>query len=384
METIFTHLVEKYTLQGILLAALLLAFLLVQLRYYLFVYGRIPAYRNPRRDAAAAEGVSVVVVLAQEDYGYLEDTLPGLLSQDCTDYEIVLVCLGAGEDFRDAVFRIATFHPHLSATFVGQDPRFPISRKMALNMGIKAARYPHIVITTSDCAPVSERWLSLMSRAFAAGDVVIGYCGIAVRRGLSNRLVRGARMGCAMRFFGAAVRGRPYRGLIQNLGFTKEAYFSARGFNFLNLNMGEDDLFVQRLARDRKVAVQMHPQAVMRQQVWGGRRGWYRERKFLGFAFRYYPVGVKWYIGCELWSRFLFFLCAACVLVWMPADLKIFAAAAVAVRYAVVWLEVWRVSKRLGEKGVAAVWPLLDAGTPFYELRLAVMRRLKRPQGVWR
>ena len=46
----------------------------VQLYYYIFVYGRIPGYKNNRRSAVldAEPPVSVVVPLFSEDYSFVE------------------------------------------------------------------------------------------------------------------------------------------------------------------------------------------------------------------------------------------------------------------------------------------------------------------------
>lgn len=43
-----------------------------------------------------------------------------------------------------------------------------------------------MVFTTVDSYPTSERWLSLMAKGFIGGNVVIGYCGIEIRKGFAN------------------------------------------------------------------------------------------------------------------------------------------------------------------------------------------------------
>ena len=66
-----------YGWEGIALAGAVLAMFGVQLYYYIFVYGRIPGYKNNRRPAVleADPQVSVVIPLFSEDYSFVEERL---------------------------------------------------------------------------------------------------------------------------------------------------------------------------------------------------------------------------------------------------------------------------------------------------------------------
>ena len=73
-----------YGWEGIALAGAVLAMFGVQLYYYIFVYGRIPGYKNNRRPAVleADPQVSVVIPLFSEDYSFVEERLPLILAQN--------------------------------------------------------------------------------------------------------------------------------------------------------------------------------------------------------------------------------------------------------------------------------------------------------------
>ena len=76
---------------GLLGAVLLL--LIVQLYYYLGVYGRLPRYRNNRGidPQTVPPPVSVIVVARENSYYFIEHTLPLLLGQQYHQYEVVVV-----------------------------------------------------------------------------------------------------------------------------------------------------------------------------------------------------------------------------------------------------------------------------------------------------
>lgn len=383
--TLWEDFVARYGWQGAALAAVLLILWCVQSYYYLVAYGRIPGYRNNRRRtiAEAEPPLSVIVPMFAEDALFVEERLPLMLAQEYADFEVVIVYVGRDDDFFEDLMRICKSFPRVAATKIEQDPRFPISTKMALNVGIKSAHNEHLIFTSTDVRPQSDRWLALMAKGFTRGDIVVGYCGLERRPGVAGRWMRTDRMMESVQWLARAVAGRPYRGIRYNFGFTKRLYFEAKGFNRLNMNIGEDDLFLQRILRDDNLSVVLSPRASVVQRVWGGLGWWTRQRRFYDAARRYYPLAVRNFIGWERGSRLLFFLAAATAIAVMPAEYKLAAAALVLLRYGFVLATIWRISKRLGEKGLRSLYFLHDLSSPFYEILLAALR-LRRDDRVWR
>ena len=296
---------------------------------------------------------------------------------------MVIVYVGRDNDFFEDLLRIRQSFPRVTATKIEQDARFPISTKMALNVGIKSAHYEHLIVTSTDVRPLSDRWLALMAKGFLRGDVVVGYCGLERRRGLADRWMRTDRMMESVQWLARAVAHRPYRGIRYNFGFTKRLYFDARGFSHLNMNIGEDDLFLQRILRDDNLSVVLSPRASVVQRVWGGLGWWTRQRRLYGAARRYYPLAVRNFIRWEPGSRLLFFLAAATAIAVMPLEYKLATAALVLLRYGVVFAEIWRITRRLGERGLRGAYFVYDLLSPFYEMLVALLC-LRRDDRVWR
>ena len=271
----------------------------------------------------------------------------------------------------------------LNTTRLAADPLFPISTKMALNVGIKAARYDHIFFSLPDCSPRSERWAEVMARGFVGHDVALGYSSIMARKGLWNRTIRCANMALAERWLASAVAHHPYRGTLANMGFTKKIYFDARGFNHLNLNMGEDDLFVQKIARKDNTVAIMGGSATLDQRAWGGLDWWLPRRLRYTYPANFYPARAKWATGVELWSRALFFLLVAVVAVILPPYAKIAAAGVLLLRFVVVWWQAKRLARRLSERGFLSMYWLYDLVAPAVEAVLGVWCKFV-PKYKWR
>lgn len=384
-DSFFDSFLACYGREGAALAAVLLVLLGVQLYYYIFVYGRIAGYKNNRRPVVLDTDppVSVVMPLFSEDYAFVEERLPLILAQSYPMFEVVIVYVGHDTDFYEDLARLKQSFPQITTTKIHLNPRFPISRKMALNVGIKSAHYEHMIFTSTDACPQTDRWLSLMAKGFTRGDIVVGYCGVEQKGGLVNYLMRTWRMMHAAEWLGRAVRRRPYRGMLQNFGFTKNLYFGANGFNRLNMNIGEDDLFLQQVMTRSNVSVILSPRATLREKIWGG-LGWgLGQLRYFGSAFRFYPRSAKNYVQWEIGSRLLFFAAVLCALIFMPLEYKAAVALLVLLRYVVVAVEVRRIAQRVGERGIAWCYFIYDLlSLPGAILvRLMLLRKDKR---VWR
>lgn len=381
----FDKAVQAYGAWGLLLMFLIMLLFAVQLHYYLGLFRQLPSFRLGVRKSVEGQGrgISVVIVM-NDDYPYVENTLPLLLGQDYELYEVIAVFVGNNNDFAETLEMIAEVEPKFVTTRIKQHPLFPISNKMALNLGIKAARYDNIVITTSAARPVSSRWLSLMARGFDKSEIVIGYCGVEPQKGLADKIIRSSRMFSSLLYITAAIRKKPYRATIHNMGFSKELYFRHKGFGHLNLNLGEDDLFMQQLFTGDNYTIVMHPRATMRQRRWKGLGWWFRENHLRNHSYPLYPVGARNFIEWEAGSRGLFFLAAAAAVVLLPPEIGIAAALLAAVRFTVVLIQMRRVAKRLGEKGLIPLYVINDLFEPLFNTVVAVSRMIKPDSKAWR
>lgn len=377
---------EHYGWQGAALAAIILILFGIQSYYWIFAYGRIVRFRNSRRKKRleAEPPLSVVIPLFTEDYDYLDERLPQIFAQEyAAPFEVVIVYIGSDSDFYEELTRLRLMHPNLTVTKIEYNPRFPISVKMALNVGIKSAHHEHMVTTTSDAAPVTDQWLAMMGKAFMRGEIVLGYAGVEPAAGLGNYLMRMSQLQCSTYWLSQAVARNAYRGTRHNIGFTKSLYFGSKGFTHLNMNIGEDDLFIQKIATPRNVSVALTPKAAVSRRTWGGMSRWIGQLRHYGSAYAFYPAGVRNAIEWDLGSQSLFFLTVAAAVAFMPVEFKAAALLLLLARYAMAAARMKSIAERAGEKGVAMRYFIFDLLNPFIMLcvRAALLRKDK---SVWR
>ncbi len=377
---------SSYHWYGLALMALILLLLLIQIYYYAFRFRRIAKYLNKNRMTIhdTPPPVSLVIPMFSEDQQYLDDVLPLLISQENVVFEVVIVYVGCNSDFYDDMVYFREALDNFTVTKIERNERFPISVKTALNVGIKAAKYEHIIFSTTDARPATNRWLWLMARGFQRGNVVLGYCGVdTVDNKLDSFFIRSSRLFDSMLWLSSAIVGKPYRGIRSNMGFTKALYFGNKGFNHLNMNIGEDDLFLQKIMKNGNTSVILSPRAMVLQRNWGRLDGLIDTTRYYGSATQFYPLAARNHISWEMTSRVLFLLLSTVGLVLLPLELKVIIVLLLLIRLWVVLASVKRVTLRLGEGDIVKRYTLYDLFSPLFALFMSCVM-VRRDERVWR
>jgi cellulose synthase/poly-beta-1,6-N-acetylglucosamine synthase-like glycosyltransferase len=364
---------------GIALGAVILVLFIVQISLHLGLFGRVASFRlmNKKQIRESEPAISVVVPLFAEDSAYLDGALTTLLTQDYSKFEVVLVYVGNSDDFFADIKSLQRLYPNLSPIHIDYSPHYPVSTKIALNIGIKSAKYDFVVMTSSDATPSSERWLSLLAKGFLYGDIVLGYSGIEKQNGFANFIFREYQFNDSIAWLSSAIRRRTYSASRNALGFMKSLYFDVRGFNHLNMSVGENDLFVQQIATRDNVSVVLSPRATCTERTWGGWSWWWRRTKLAHTTHRYYPKGAMAASTAELLIRILFFASVITAFVLMPWEFAIAALVVALLRYFVVMFVVVRNARRLGEGGLIALHFVYDIIEPMLRPAIALASHKK-------
>jgi len=233
----------------IVLLALLLVMFLIQTWYWLGYYRR-SAFPKPSVTAPQAILPPLsVVICARNEADNLARFLPDVLRQDYPSFEVVVVNDCSEDNTYDVLGDLMKQHPHLKVSMIQKDPGFTHTKKLAMLIGIKAAKNDLLVFTDADCRPASPQWLRRMAGSAAGNkiDMVLGYGAYLPEKSLLNSYIRYETMFIAMQYFGMAMAGKPYMGVGRNLAYRRSFFFDKGGFGPHNHIMsGDDDLFVNR------------------------------------------------------------------------------------------------------------------------------------------
>ncbi len=188
----------------------------------------------------------------------------------------------------------------------------------------------------------------------------------------------------SIRYLARAIAGRTYRGMLGNIGFTKSVYLDNRGFNHLDMTIGEDDLFIQKIAERDNVSIVLNRHATVHETFWGGLRALWRRRRLGGKARDIYPAWAKRAVSTELIVRALFMAVVVACVLWMPLYTGLGALGLWLLRLAVVRHQVARISRRLGEKNLATRMMLWDVAEPLVAFVATLSESIKPAREVWK
>ncbi len=358
--------------------------LVMQLFYYLYFYGAV-AFRRPTPaadDGAALPPVSVIIC-ARNEKPNLEALLPAVLEQDYPDYEVVVVNDASDDGTAALLEQLAKRYPRLRHTALPHDEHFSHAKKLAVLVGVKAARHEWLLFTDADCRPVSPRWIRTMARHFTDGTaIVLGYGGMMPSRGLLDRLVRYETLFIALQYMGFALRGIPYMGVGRNLAYRKPLFYEISRRPCFNRTMsGDDDLLVNRLGTRTNIRVEYHPDAHTRSKPPATFREWFKRKKRHITTARYYTLRSRWLAAGEPLSRLLF-LGGTITLFFLPVT-PLLPAGLLTFRTIVQLIVLHSAAKRLSEKQILLTSLLYDLVIPFLYLAVWISNLSRTAEKNW-
>lgn len=223
--------------------------------------------RRPRHkgggNAQGAHGFSIVIA-THDNAAALERNLPRLLTQDYeAGYEVIVVDESSTDDTEDVLKRLKAKFPNLYTTFIPESSHYLSRRKLALTVGVKAAKNEWIIFTDADCAPEDDNWLKAMAKYCDDNtDIAFGYTNYSHD---TKGFYRFERLLTYCYITRSAV---PYRYNGNNLAVRKSVFMDRNGFlKNLKYLRGEYDFMVNEYASAGRTAVVPPSETVVRQDA---------------------------------------------------------------------------------------------------------------------
>lgn len=381
------------TEKGLLAAAGIL--FLIQLLYYFCLYNRIHRHsravkRNEVHFSQELPPVSVIIC-AREESENLRRNLASVLEQDYPQFEVIVINDGNTDESEDYLTLIEEKYPHLYHSFVPDSSRYISRKKLAATLGVKASKYDWLVFTEANCQPQSNQWLRLMARNFTSRtQVVLGYSGYERGKGWLHKRVAFDNLFSTLRYLGFALAGSPYMGIGRNLAYRKELFYEQKGFSaHLNLQRGDDDLFINHVATAENTRVETDTDAIVRAQPVFRAKDWREEKIGYASTARLYHGAQRYVAGLETFTRLAFYGSWLGALVigilnfhWLAAGIAFLA---FLLRFTVQAIVVNKTAKDLDEKRrYYFTLPVFDILQPMQSLRWKLYCSFRKKSGFLR
>ena len=236
----------------------------IQFLFYAIVSIVLSAYKKPTQNTKdIIPGVSVVIS-AKNELENLKKLIPLLLKQQFDVFEIILVDDKSSDETYDYAINLDHQEAKVKLVRIDSTPDHINNKKYALTLGIRAAKYDHILFTDADCFPESEFWIKEMSLGFTSDKkkFAIGYSQYFRAKGLLNTFIKYETMLTALQYFGIGLLGNPYMGVGRNMAYRKSFFLDNNGFGkHQGIVGGDDDLFVNRYAKRKNTSFVLSPEA---------------------------------------------------------------------------------------------------------------------------
>ena len=252
--------IAQDNLKWIALGLFVFSFLLVLFNYFKFY---VPAIRF--KDSFTEKSIPVsVIICARNEEDNLRENLPFILNQDYKNYEVIVVNDCSTDDTESVLdMYIQQYPDRLRKVNIPESENYKHGKKMAVFIGIKHAKYEHLLFTDADCHPSSNQWIKIMSSHFEDGiEIVLGYGKYKEEKSFLNQLIRFDTLIIALQYLSSAIQKNPYMGVGRNMAYIKSLFYKNKGFsNHYHLDSGDDDLFINETATATNTAVCIHPDA---------------------------------------------------------------------------------------------------------------------------
>jgi hypothetical protein len=228
----------------------------IQLIYYWGFFSRLAFYREPDK-SRKTQPVSVVLT-ASNQYNDLKSNLDSFLNQDYTEFEVVVVIDNSDDGTNELLKDFSKKYENLHVVELKQKLNWFSGRKFPLSIGIKSAKYDHILLSDPACRPATKNWIGEMASVFVPGkEIAIGFSSFATNTRM-NKWLRFTAFYDGLFYISMALSGIPFKGNGKNLSYSRNLFYQNRGFSsHYVVSVGDDELFVNRAATRSNVAVQI-------------------------------------------------------------------------------------------------------------------------------
>lgn len=336
----FNSFIVSFDLVGLLLASISL---LVLFFYYFNFFSRLSFYN---KESIPFNCPVSIVICAKNELENLQNNLPLFLQQNYFNFEVIVVNDQSTDHSIFFLEELAAKNKNLVVVNIDDFVTHGPGKKFALTLGIKTAKYEHLLLTDADCSPDSENWVKAMTSGFNNGaDIILGYGAYKRQKGLLNKMIRFDSFNVAQHYLSFALAGHTYMGVGRNLAYKKSLFFENKGFaSHMHIPSGDDDLFIQEISKKCNVLIDITQDAHTTSVSMESWRDWvYQKRRHLSTS-PFYSMKFKFLLALYPFAQLLFILA---LLLFLFNENFLYVAMFLAIKLFVSYFVNYKVMKRL-------------------------------------
>jgi hypothetical protein len=273
-------------------------------------------------------------------------------------------------------------------TYIPEEAKCLSRKKLAMMVGVKAAKYDFLLFTEPSCEPVGDQWLCSMSRNFSENKtIILGFSPLSRGIGLKSKFAAYDNLINGLQCLSLALFNHPYRGIGRNMAYKKSHFFDRKGYSkFMHLHAGEDDLFINQIVTPENTSVEISEESLVYTHL-DGFGMWKEIRLCQSTTQKYYKWGPVTFWKFESYSKIFFWLAIICLFIhgWPQLLLPAIASGLFLIRFLIQWFVVNETCKLLHVENFYFTLLLFDFFRPVFDVYITVSRLIRgKKDYVWR
>ena len=257
--------IKILTTRDIIFLASLLVVFFIQVYFLLRYYLKLARHRDGDT-TQNSNHISIILSVRNEEQ-HIREILDKFKEQQFEDYQLLVINVHS-EDNTDGILNVlAETNPKLKVTSLSQETQF--SEKQIINIGLKGASSPWIVLLTSSTGEINSAWLATMNGLLEPDtDLIIGYTNIERFKGFRNLICRLERFNQFMISGAWTLAGKPFVFNENNVLFKRSMYFDTLGFRHkMNRNFANLELIFNENMKKGRVKLTTNPDLAIREHI---------------------------------------------------------------------------------------------------------------------
>ena len=339
----------------------------LHLFFILFFYTRLIFFKikNPKEEIISKLPPVSIIIAARNESDNLFNNLPFILEQDYPEFEVIVVNHQSIDESYHILNAYKMKYPNLKVVEIEKSKHIRVGKKLPITLGVKSAKYEHLLLTDADCKPNSSKWILQMATAFVyQKDLILGFSPYNSSQTFLNKIIRFDTAFIAVNYFSLALTKLPYMGVGRNMGYTKSLFKSVNGFkSHYAISSGDDDLFVQEVSGQADLQIVIHEDAYVTSEPKNNLSSWVLQKSRHFTTSTEYSVIKKILLG--IYPMTLIFALVSFVYLIFDSNYSIILIVVFVFLILFKWLFLGLCFKKLRQKELIKWIPILDLVNTF-------------------
>ncbi len=195
---------------------------------FYIIWGKF-IFKEKETDEIKEKVAVSILIYSKNQAEHLSKLLPKVLNQNYEEFEVIVVNHNSDESTIELIKELN--HPLLKIVNVNNIEAFWGSKKYALTLGIKTAKYNQLLFLDPKVTQISNEWISSNAINFKHDNQqIINYSNFIKTKGFKALIMRFSTFFSAFLNFGMSNLSAPFKVSNENFGYTSKLFFDNNGY----------------------------------------------------------------------------------------------------------------------------------------------------------